>query len=231
MSAILAGMVILLIGDSHMVHEGGLIDLLPPALTADGAKVYSYGACGTTPTDYLTPKTTDCGISSRVGTGPVQRAKGTGQPVWNARDLIAKTKPNLVVVVMGDTLGAYKSADFPKAWVWDQVTSLTAELKAASLSCDWVGPPWGTNNPAFGKTQGRVTELSGYLAQIVGPCHYVDSTAFASPGAWKSIDGQHLDSAGYKAWAAALRIAIEQQAAAPAAAAAPAKPVGSDEPW
>lgn len=229
MSAILAGLVVLLIGDSHMVHQGGLIDLLPQALTADGAKVYAYGACGTTPTDYLTPKTTDCGIASRVGTGPVQRAEGTGRPVWNARDLIAKTKPDLVIVVMGDTLGAYKMDALPKAWVWDQVTALTGEIRAASLSCDWIGPPWGTNNPAFGKTQGRVTELSAYLAQIVGPCNYVDSTAFAAPNAWKTIDGQHLDGAGYKAWAAALTKAIEQRAAAPAAA--PAKPTLGDEPW
>lgn len=229
MSSILAGLVILLIGDSHMVHEGGLIDLLPPALEADGARVYAFGACGATPTDYLTPKTSDCGIASRAAGGPVKRSLVAGQPVWNARDLIAQVKPNMVFVVMGDTIGAYKMASLPKPWVWDQVTALTGEIRAANLGCDWIGPPWGTASAAFGKTDGRVAELSAYLAQVVGPCRYVDSTVFAKPGQWRSIDGQHLDAASYKAWAAAIRKAVETQA--PAAAPAGAAPAMGAEPW
>lgn len=229
MNSILAGVVVLILGDSHMVHQGGLIDLLPNALAADGATVYAYGACGATPTDYLTPKTTDCGRTARAGTGAVKRETGLGLPVWNARELIARTKPDLVLVVMGDTMGAYKNPAFPKAWVWDQVTALTGEIKAASLSCDWIGPPWGTDNPAFGKTSGRVQELSTYLGQIVSPCHYIDSTKFAAPGVWKSIDGQHLDQAGYKAWAAAITASVEQQQAHPAAPAVGA--TQDEQPW
>ncbi|MCF4164836.1 SGNH/GDSL hydrolase family protein [Zavarzinia compransoris] len=231
MNSILAGLVVLILGDSHMVHQGGLIDLLPDQLAAEGATVYAYGACGATPTDYLTPKTTDCGRTARAGTGAVTRETGMGLAVWNARDLIAKTKPDLIVVVMGDTMGAYKTPVFPKAWVWDQVTALTGEIRSSSLSCDWIGPPWGTDNPAFGKTTGRVQELSDYLAQIVSPCHYVNSTAFAAPGAWKSIDGQHLDQAGYKAWTAAIVKSIEAQQANPAPAAPAAGAASDDAPW
>ncbi|PWR19982.1 SGNH/GDSL hydrolase family protein [Zavarzinia compransoris] len=229
MSSILAGLVVLVLGDSHLVHPGGLIDTLPAELAARGATVYAYGACGSTPVDYLTPKTTDCGRASREGTGAVKRDFTQGLPVWNARDLIAQKKPTLVIVVMGDTLGAYKSATLPKAWVWDQVTALTGELTSASLSCDWIGPPWGKPSEAFGKTPDRVREISGYLGQVVSPCRYIDTTAFAAPGAWGSIDGQHLDDAGYKAWTKAIVASIEQQTTAPAPAAA--KPSSGDQPW
>lgn len=229
MSSILAGLVVLVLGDSHLVHPGGLIDRLPQELTARGATVYAYGACGATPIDYLTPKTTDCGRASREGTGAVKRDFTQGLPVWNARDLIAGRKPDLIVVVMGDTLAAYKSPTLPQAWVWDQVTALTGEIAAASLSCDWIGPPWGKPSEAFGKTPERVRDISAYLGQIVSPCHYIDTTALAAADAWGSIDGQHLDEAGYKAWASAIVDAIETQKQSPAPSGP--KTTEGEQPW
>lgn len=229
MSTLLAGLVVLVIGDSHMVHRNYLIDQLHDALTADGATVYSFGACGATPTDFLVPHMTDCGRASRLAGGAQKTEEGPALPVWNARELIARYHPDRVVIVMGDTMGAYKTSDFPKAWVWDQVSSLTGELKAAQLACDWVGPPWGTEGGSFGKTYDKVRQLSDYLSGLVAPCRYIDSTRFAKPGEWRTIDGQHLNAEGYKAWAAGIAGAVAAPAAAPPAA--PESPAGGAEPW
>ncbi|RJF87936.1 SGNH/GDSL hydrolase family protein [Oleomonas cavernae] len=229
MSALLAGLVVLVIGDSHMVHKNYLIDELHQALTAQGATVYSFGACGTTPTDFLVPHTTDCGRASRLAGAPQKLEEGPAVPVWNAHELIAKYKPGRIIIVMGDTMGAYKQADFPKAWIWDQVSSLTGEIKSASVSCDWVGPPWGTEGGSFGKTYDKVKQLSDYLSQVVAPCRYIDSTGFARPGEWKTIDGQHLNAIGYKAWAAGITKAVTAAPAAPPPGAA--TPATGAEPW
>jgi hypothetical protein len=215
-----AGLIVLVLGDSHMVHKGYLIDRLHDELTAQGATVYSYGACGATPGDYLMPHKTDCGRASRIGGGEQNIEEAGAVPVWNAKELLAKHHPDLMVIVMGDTMGGYGQADFPKAWIWDQVSTLTGAIKAANVACNWVGPPWGAEGSLFDKSVARVRQLSGYLAQVVAPCHYIDSTAFAAPGQWKSIDGQHLNGAGYKAWAEAIARSLQPSPAktiAPAA--------------
>ncbi len=221
----MAGLNILVLGDSHMVHKGYLIDRLHEALTAQGATVYSYGACGATPGDYLMPHKTDCGRASRITDGEQNIEEAGVVSVWNAKELLTKHRPDLMVVVMGDTMGGYGQPDFPKAWIWDQVSSLTGAIKAANVACNWVGPPWGAEGSLFDKSTARVKQLSDYLAQIVAPCHYIDSIAFAAPGQWKSIDGQHLNGAGYKAWAEAITRSIQP---------APAKtavPTAGEETW
>lgn len=84
MSTLLAGLVVLVIGDSHMVHRNTLIDDLHEALTGAGATVYSFGACGATPADYLAPHMTDCGRASRLAGGVQNTEEATPMPVWNA---------------------------------------------------------------------------------------------------------------------------------------------------
>jgi hypothetical protein len=216
--------VVLVLGDSHMVHKKYLIDWLHESLARQGAIVYSFGACGATPSNFMRPYKTECGRASRTPEGEQQVEEGPVS-VWNARELIAKYNPSRIVIVMGDTMGAYRRSDFPKAWIWDEVTSLTALVKESKVACSWVGPPWGRPGGAYGKTDERVRELSDFLAKTVAPCRYLDSTTFARPGEWKSFDGQHLTSAGYKAWAAAIADSI---ASAPTATAAPPPETGSD---
>jgi hypothetical protein len=48
MNGLLAGLAILVIGDSHMVSNDYLITTLHNALLEQGATVNSYGMCGTT---------------------------------------------------------------------------------------------------------------------------------------------------------------------------------------
>jgi len=222
----MANRTILIIGDSHMVHKDYLIDHLHESLTQQGAKVYSFGACGATPTDYLVSHKTDCGRASRLENGGQKLEEGAAVLVWNAKELIAKYNPNMLIIVVGDTLGAYRQSDFPKAWIWDEVSALTKVLKSANLACHWVGPPWGSEGGKFGKTFARVKQLSDYLSKTVSPCHYIDTTAMVKPGQWKSFDGQHLNNAGYKAWAAAITESIASPSSASAAA-----PAADQESW
>ena len=63
MNGALAGLVILAMGDSHMVYMG------PPlheALEQQGATVNTYGMCGAMPTDWLSPGTRNARSSGTV---------------------------------------------------------------------------------------------------------------------------------------------------------------------
>ena len=57
MSALLAGMAILVIGDSHMVTNGYLITTLHDKLVEQGATVDTYGMCGANAGDWVYPTT------------------------------------------------------------------------------------------------------------------------------------------------------------------------------
>lgn len=44
--------------------------------------------------------------------------------------LLATDKPDLVLIVMGDTMASYTKPAFPKAWLWQQTTGLTKAIAA-----------------------------------------------------------------------------------------------------
>jgi lysophospholipase L1-like esterase len=54
--------------------------------------------------------------------------------------------------------------------------------------------------------------MSEFLATAVAPCRFIDSTQFSRAGQWPTIDGQHLTSAGYKAWGEDITRALDQVA-------------------
>jgi hypothetical protein len=206
MSAVLAGLVILVIGDSHMAEPDRLIVPLGAALTAEGASVHAYGMCGSMPSDWVYRVTAPCRAESHEKARPTfYRTTGA---TWTIGELINQHHPNLIIVELGDTIGSYEQPQPPKAWAYDQVRSLTGRIKAANLSCVWVGPLWGREDSAFHKTVARVKEVAQFLSQSVTPCSYVDSTAFAQPGEWATPDGQHFTAAGYRKWAAAITAAV-----------------------
>lgn len=212
MLSTLAGLAILVVGDSHLTNAGYLIDTLHDSLTQGGAAVHTVGVCGSMPADWVTTKKGDCGGAQRVGKGAISYtgANAATQPVGQ---LIQADKPKLVVVVIGDTLASYKQPSFPRAWAWQQVTALTKEIAAAGTACVWVGPAWGSEGGKYGKTFDRVRTTSDFLASNVAPCVYVDSLKLSKPGQWRTIDGQHFTSTGYKEWGQAIANAI---AASPA---------------
>lgn len=211
MSLLLAGLTVLMIGDSHMTTEGFLITTLHDDLMQQGAKVYSFGACGTPSGAWTKRIRPPCGSAFRLDDGPVRMRPGAAGSTTPLPQLVKKYHPDLIVVVNGDTMAGYKQAHMPKSWIWEQVSSLTKTIKASGTSCVWVGPAWGTEGGKYGKNFARVKELSSYLSGIVAPCTYIDSLKMSKPGEWSTIpgDGQHFTADGYLSWGDAIAHEIE----------------------
>ena len=214
--SLLAGLSILLLGESHLTINGSLIESLHDELNRQGAVVHSIGACGASAQDWLVKKNVDCG-ADRVGTGKavVRGRDATTTPITQ---LIATDKPDIVVLVIGDTMASYDKEAFPKTWAWQSVTSLTKAIAGTNTRCVWVGPPWGTPGGQYKKNDVRVQLMSRFLATNVAPCDYVDSLTFSKPGQWTTTDGQHFTVAGYKSWGAAIAKAVAESDAAKAVA-------------
>jgi len=196
-SALLAGLTVLVIGDSHLSMPTYLIKSLHDGLMQQGAQVHSLAACGVPAGDWVRSVSATCG-AERIGkAAPItvgKEAKTT--PI---KDVVVADQAKLVIVVMGDTMAGYKQ-DFPKVWIWQQVTALTKEIAKTGASCMWVGPAWGTEGGSFGKNFARVQQMSTLLASTVAPCEYIDSLKFSKQGQWPTSDGQHFTAAGYDLW-------------------------------
>ena len=210
MSMLLAGITVLMIGDSHMASTGFLITTLHDDLMQQGAKVYSYGACGTPAGAWMKSIQPPCGSAFRLDNGPVRVRAGEAGFTQPLPELVKLYHPDLIVVVNGDTMGDYKKPGFAKSWVWDQVSSLTRGIKDSGASCVWVGPAWGSEGGKYGKTFAKTKEISDYLLGIVSPCTYISSLNMEKPGEWTTLpgDGQHYTGEGYQAWGAAITTQI-----------------------
>jgi hypothetical protein len=214
MNALLAGLVILVIGDSHMVSRDYLITTLHDDLAAQGATVHSYGMCGTNAGDWVYKTTVSCGKAERhAKAGPVID-RSPRAPGWTLDELIAANHPNLIVVEIGDTMAGYGQQAFPQGWIYGEVRALTQKIAAHNLPCVWVGPPWGSEGSSYHKTFARVKEMSQFLSTAVAPCRFIDSTQFSKPGVWPTLDGQHLTASGYRAWGRDIAQAIDRLRAA-----------------
>lgn len=208
-SSLLAGLTILMIGDSHLATPDYLIKSLHDNFVQQGAQVHSLGVCGANAGDWLKVTPGTCGGAERRGADKpvVLGAKAATQPVG---DLIKADKANLVVVVMGDTMASYTKPAFPKAWLWQQTKDFTTAIKNSGAKCVWVGPNWGSEGGKYGKTYARVKMTSDFLAANVAPCDYIDSLTFSKQGQWATVDGQHLTAPGYQAWSKAIGEAVVQ---------------------
>lgn len=207
----LTGLTMLVLGESHMSINDHLISTLPDELALQGAKVFSYGACGASAGDWLKTKRVPCG-AYRVDTGPIKERPADTALTSPITSLIAKHHPNLIVLVIGDTMASYDNKDIPKEWVWNGVSALTREIKSSGTRCVWVGPAWGEDGGKYKKTNVRAKEFSEYLSTLVSPCTYIDSLTFSKPGEWKTLDGQHFDKWGYEGWARGITKAITSPA-------------------
>jgi hypothetical protein len=200
MNMALAGLVILVIGDSHMAGREYLISTLHDALEAQGAVVHSYGMCGASAQDWLARTTVSCGRAERHEKAATIADIGKQDFTWTIGELMDKYHPNLVVAELADAMAGYGSPQMPRAWIYEQVHALVGRITARHAGCIWVGPIWGNEGAPYHKTASRVLEVSQLLSQSVAPCAYIDSTHFAAQGQWPTTDGQHLTSAGYRTW-------------------------------
>jgi hypothetical protein len=204
MSAALAGLVILAIGDSQMMN---MLSNLHSQLQDNGATVYSYAMCGSTAADWTAPSTASCGTGMHLDKASVVFDQKT-HPGWNISQLIAQHHPNLVIVELADTMAGYGTAQMDVPWIRSQVTGLTGKIAANKISCVWVGPAWGQDTAPYNKTVTRVTEMSKLLASSVAPCAYIDSTTFSRPGEWQTRDGGHLQPDAYRKWSRDISDAV-----------------------
>jgi hypothetical protein len=210
MNASLAGLVFLIIGDSHISTSSYFNNALHDGLRAQGAIVHSYGVCASTPEDWLRPLTFSCGGGERQDSGPAKLISQGTQP-WAITGLMAQHHPDIVVVELGDTIAQYASAPtLPRDEVTREVKYLTNAISARNVPCIWIGPAWGTEGGPYKKTFSRVKELSDLLARSVAPCHYIDSLTFSRPGEWPTKDGVHLTASAYPIWAGKLVDSIDR---------------------
>lgn len=207
-AAALLGLSLVVIGESHLADPTYLIGPMHDQLMAKGAKVHSVGVCGATPADWVKTTPSDCGRADRTSDAPAVRIEA-GAATTPVKDLLANAKANAIVVVSGDTIGSYKSAEYPKSWAYQQVTTLTKAIADTGVACYWVGPGWSNIPGRFGKTKERVEALNSFLAENTAPCTYIDSTKMSQPGEWKTIDGQHYNSKGYREWSNGIVTALE----------------------
>jgi hypothetical protein len=203
MSLLLAGLTVLVIGDSHMTQDY-LISTLHDDLMQQGARVYSYGACGTSAGDWMKKVRPPCGSAFRLDKGPIRNRVSEAASTRPLPEMIREYHPDLIVVVSGDASAGYKSRVLPKPWIRDQVRTLTDGIKSNGVACVWVGSAWGSEGGMHGKTFAHTKEMSDYLADIVSPCVYVDSLKMSRPGEWATADGVHFMPAGYRDWGGAI---------------------------
>ncbi|MFC4279099.1 SGNH/GDSL hydrolase family protein [Achromobacter aloeverae] len=204
----LAGLSLLVIGESHLTLNNYLREPLQQALLAQGAAhVHTIGACGASPARWLKATPVDCG-ADQVDNKPAV-VLGKEARTTPITDLIQKDKPDVVIVIMGDTMGSYDKPVFPKTWAWQETTGLTKAIAGTNTTCVWVGPAWGTEGGPYSKNAPRTMELSKFLASNVAPCTYIDSLKFSKPGEWQTLDGQHFTQTGYAAWTKAIVAALD----------------------
>lgn len=208
LSASLAGLALVVIGESHMAQPHYLLDPLHQALTERGAQVHSIGVCGASPGKWVRPARTDCGKAEKIGSQPPTVEPGDADGT-NIVDVLNKERPDAIIVVNGDTVGSYDKAEFPQSWAYQEVTTLTRAIAATGVACYWVGPGWGQADKRYNKAPELVQRVNAFLAENVAPCTYIDSTKFSQPGEWKTTDGQHYTTKYYRKWADAIANAIE----------------------
>jgi hypothetical protein len=206
-SPILAGLTILMLGDSHFATQGYLVTTLQDALIQQGAKVTTYAACGAPTSIWAEAGVAPCGTAERVQLGPLKKDTSNHAHVPTLEQMVGQVHPNLIIIGAGDTMAGYSQPTFPADWIGQQITELTRRIQATNIPCVWIGPGWGTEGGPYFKTYARVKVMNDYLAGHVSPCRYIDSTKFAQPGEWGTFDGQHYTLSGYQKWG----LAIDQQ--------------------
>ncbi|SHI90379.1 Lysophospholipase L1 [Roseomonas rosea] len=218
MQSALAGLSLLVLGDSHWAANGYLVTTLQDQLIQRGATVNSFAACGAPPSAWLSARVASCGTAQRLQRGALQNKTGSDARTTPLDDLVRQYRPNMIAISMGDTIAGYVQRQTPADTIREEAMALTDRIKRLGIPCIWIGPAWGTEGGPFLKSFARVQEVSAILARSVSPCAYVDSTKLSRPGEWPTFDGQHFTLDGYRAYGTALAQTIAQMPEVRAAA-------------
>jgi len=169
---------ILFIGDSHAVSPfGWKVDEL--LRTVPGAKVGTYGSCGSIFRWWETGKVTPCGYYFRDIAGNTAKGETAPTPIFD--DLMRDIKPALVVVELGANYADIPSDDF----IVNDMKKLVKKISDSGASCFWITMP----DARSGREKiPRVLQLT-YKA-VTPFCTYFDSTLVTKYPA-KGGDGVH----------------------------------------
>jgi len=160
--AVSAGTV-LFVGDSHSVGPfGWKVDEL---LRASGNKTATYASCGSIAQWWVTGKPTPCGYFFRDLEGKTEKATKGPTPIFT--DLLAKVKPDVVVVELGANYGNTPSDEF----AIKDMAAMVEKIKASGAACYWVTKP--DSRVAHDQIP-RILELTNKA--VAGSCKVFDST-------------------------------------------------------
>lgn len=182
-----AGQKVLMIGDSHTVGAFG--QQLDKQLRSAGAQVETYGASGSSANSWLNGGTTNSGWLAKHQNGT------TEQPPWNQAhqipklaDLIAKNKPDVVVINLGANFRSNPA----------QARQLAEVCKRAGTRVIWIGPPKTRQDSSDGGAKLKQFDESMKQA-LSGLAEYVSSVDF-TPN-YEGGDGLHYSGGAATRWA------------------------------
>lgn len=192
---------VLVVGDSQIVETAGevLDGLLRLTPTLD---VTTRAVWGTHPGDWTLGR--DLPRRRFFSRDPGARAVvGTGVRLEPLVELVARARPDLVVVALGANTTEVGSSTRRA-----QVAALVSVVEASGAACVWIGPPsaWARDTEHFAELY---TDL---VAALEGRCALVDSRALVDfPRAWGG-DGMHLETASRMAATGRTRVLCEAEA-------------------
>lgn len=153
----------LFVGDSHSVGPfGWKVDEL---LRGQGLRTASYASCGSIAQWWVTGKPTPCGYFFRDLDGKTE--KGTKGPTPIFTELLARVKPDVVLVELGANYAGLPSDDFAVK----DMGEMADKIKAAGAACFWVTKP---DSRVGHDAIPRILSLT-YKA-VEGKCQVFDST-------------------------------------------------------
>ncbi len=187
-SSIGPGTKVLMIGDSHTVGAFGTE--LDSKLRNTGAQVATYGASGSSASQWANGGTTSSGWVARGANGQVE------QPPWNQphqipklEELIAKEKPGVIIVNLG--------ANFRGGDPTSQVRSLGEIAKRHGIKLIWVGPPKTREDSS---NDSSIKAFDQKMAAAMAPYGtYIASDPFTPT--YSGSDGLHYGTEAGKKWA------------------------------
>jgi hypothetical protein len=208
---VLNGISILIIGASHLTIPGALVTTLNDGLLNKGAQVHSIGVCGTSPSQWTVVAKGTCGGADRVNSGPINLKIASKALTTPISELIKVEKPNLLMIVLGDTLAEYSNAEsLSLLWVGAELAQMNRAVALSKVRCVWIGPSWGEEGFPSRKTFARVSQVSDLIEKRVGSCTYINSLKMSKPGEWLTMDGIHYRNQYYQQWGSKIVEVLEK---------------------
>lgn len=124
---------VLFVGDSHSVGPfGWKVDEL---LRGAGHATASYASCGSIAQWWVTGKPTPCGYFFRGLDGKTEKGQKGPTPIF--AELLAKVRPDAVIVELGANYAGLPSDDFAVK----DMAAMAEKIRAAGAACYWVTKP------------------------------------------------------------------------------------------